>query len=556
MFECAICYDEYELCEKVSCDKCSVNSCKKCAKSHIMNLKGEEKCFNPSCGNDWDLLFCIKNLSREFVDNEMRQKKEKMLLEAEKAKTVLILDRIAEYKNIKTLKNKQNSLVMERDDLLRKIRLLSEKEKAQENDETKEVEETNEDKELKRLKKTIIEVTHELIKSQKAYSEKYGVNGDKINNMKKIGDIVIRNCPNEYCGGYLNVEKDNHLSCTLCGMNVCEKCMEEKKEGHVCLKENIKTVQFIKNTTKPCPECGVPIHKISGCDQMWCVKCKIPYSWKTGQVVSGDIHNPHYYEWQRREWENMQNGQKVDEAFERDLERQRNNNGICSILSLWDTFKVLRNLDGNDRNFVQYTEQLCQNVHRLILHVGDVIIRPLRNNNIDNGGKIDICLDLAAKEIEEEKGVDLLYERYIDSKINDILIKMYQESIDEIKQNLNNLVKYFTLEQVFYYMNKIEIIRNKHNANIKEFEQYFSNEVHTYNEAWKCKLNEKKMDNNSSEGKAPALRNFNDLYKSWRDGVIDVDLNNWKLVDKKTFMKEMIGMSALSRRIYNKRMGK
>ena len=47
MFECVICYDEYESCEKVSCDKCSVNACKNCTKGHIMNLKGEEKCFNP-----------------------------------------------------------------------------------------------------------------------------------------------------------------------------------------------------------------------------------------------------------------------------------------------------------------------------------------------------------------------------------------------------------------------------------------------------------------------------------------------------------------------------
>ena len=65
------------------------------------------------------------------------------------------------------------------------------------------------------------------------------------------------------------------------------------------------------------------------------------------------------------------------------------------------------------------------------------------------------------------------------------------------------MVNYFTLEHVFDYMNKIEIIRNKHNVDIKEFERYFSNEVHMYNESWKCKLNEKKMDNDSCRGKDP-----------------------------------------------------
>jgi hypothetical protein len=29
---------------------------------------------------------------------------------------------------------------------------------------------------------------------------------------------------------------------------------------------------------------------------MWCTECKTAFSWKSGQVVNGRIHNPHYYE--------------------------------------------------------------------------------------------------------------------------------------------------------------------------------------------------------------------------------------------------------------------
>jgi len=32
-----------------------------------------------------------------------------------------------------------------------------------------------------------------------------------------------------------------------------------------------------------------------------CVECKTPFSWTSGLVVSGVIHNPHYYQWQRAE---------------------------------------------------------------------------------------------------------------------------------------------------------------------------------------------------------------------------------------------------------------
>lgn len=40
---------------------------------------------------------------------------------------------------------------------------------------------------------------------------------------------------------------------------------------------------------------------VRNCDQMWCVSCHTPFSWKTGEIVkTGAIHNPHYYQWLHR----------------------------------------------------------------------------------------------------------------------------------------------------------------------------------------------------------------------------------------------------------------
>lgn len=112
----------------------------------------------------------------------------------------------------------------------------------------------------------------------------------------------IMKCADETCRGFLS----SSYKCGTCSKWTCSQCLviigENKDDSHTCDPNTVETAKTIKSETRPCPKCATRIFKLDGCDQMWCVMegCNTAFSWDTGHVVTGAIHNPHYYEWLRR----------------------------------------------------------------------------------------------------------------------------------------------------------------------------------------------------------------------------------------------------------------
>lgn len=102
----------------------------------------------------------------------------------------------------------------------------------------------------------------------------------------------IMKCQVSECNGFLSTA----YKCGLCSKFTCAQCYMPKEENHDCNPDNVASTKMIKEETRPCPKCSTRIYKIDGCDQMWCTDCKTAFSWKTGIIVNGNIHNPHYYE--------------------------------------------------------------------------------------------------------------------------------------------------------------------------------------------------------------------------------------------------------------------
>jgi len=108
---------------------------------------------------------------------------------------------------------------------------------------------------------------------------------------KEKGDIRVIPCGTSNCKGLL----DSSFNCGLCKSSFCKKCHKPAHEED-CDPNEVESVREIVKNSKPCPSCGTRISKVSGCSQMWCIFCQTTFSWETGKVVTGVIHNPHYFE--------------------------------------------------------------------------------------------------------------------------------------------------------------------------------------------------------------------------------------------------------------------
>ena len=111
-------------------------------------------------------------------------------------------------------------------------------------------------------------------------------------------DQFIHRCAHTDCNGFVS----SAWKCATCQKHTCAHCREPKAAHddplHVCNTDTLASVALLKSSTKPCPNCKVPVHKTEGCDQMFCTQCKRLWSWNTGKFETRG-HNPHFLQWMR-----------------------------------------------------------------------------------------------------------------------------------------------------------------------------------------------------------------------------------------------------------------
>jgi len=121
---------------------------------------------------------------------------------------------------------------------------------------------------------------------------------------------IVCACPAPACRGYIETSTGTHgarLACGLCGTRVCGQCREirdddddnDNDNAHVCHPDTLATIRLLARDSKACPQCRAMIFRTEGCHQMFCTVCHVSFCWRTLEILTGPVHNPHYFEWRR-----------------------------------------------------------------------------------------------------------------------------------------------------------------------------------------------------------------------------------------------------------------
>jgi hypothetical protein len=121
---------------------------------------------------------------------------------------------------------------------------------------------------------------------------RFGLEPEPESSVKR--NSVLGSCTKSDCRGFIDSSSG---VCCVCSTKHCKSCLEEKTDGHECDEDVLATIRLVRESCKPCPKCNVSIHKINGCNDMFCTSCSTAFCWRTGNIHAKGNSNPHYYDW-------------------------------------------------------------------------------------------------------------------------------------------------------------------------------------------------------------------------------------------------------------------
>jgi hypothetical protein len=260
---CSVCYDDYTDIQRkgVPCISCGYSACVRCVKAFLLSTKSDPHCMN--CKHAWNREFLDTHLTRSFREGELKKHRASVLFDRERS--LLPATQPAVEIELECRKKggpEMEYMVARRAELQMELGLI--------------------EQQMEANKRFIARA----LRGEDPYA------GAGAAEQTKERRQFVAACPKESCRGFLS----QAYKCGTCQDQFCAHCREIKTEDHTCDPALVETMKAIVKDSRGCPSCGMAISRVSGCDQMYCTQCDTAFSYATGKVMTGVIHNPHYYE--------------------------------------------------------------------------------------------------------------------------------------------------------------------------------------------------------------------------------------------------------------------
>jgi hypothetical protein len=254
-----------------------------------------------NCRKGWTRETLVDNFTQKFVSRTYKERRENLLFEREKSLMPATQPYVEVQKEIRSLQTPINKLAADIHLEYEKYNKIANQPLgvlAVEHGLNSEFRASIVRRKLASEQQKVINLLREdqahLIWTQEAL--KGHLEGNQVEREKRQ---FVRACPFENCKGFLSTA----WKCGMCENWACPECHEvkgpNKDSEHTCDPSSVATAQLLAKDSRNCPKCAAMIFKINGCDQMYCTQCHTAFSWRTGRVETGQIHNPHYYEYAR-----------------------------------------------------------------------------------------------------------------------------------------------------------------------------------------------------------------------------------------------------------------
>jgi hypothetical protein len=317
-------------------------------------------------------------------------------------------------------------------------------------------------------------------------------NNKELKEDKKERRAFIKPCPAKDCRGFLS----NKWICGLCDTVVCKDCHEikgvkskndinedvdssddeddsneskkviKKKDpfNHKCDPNNVETAKALNKETRGCPKCGVRIYKIDGCDQIWCTSCQTAFSWHTGKIETGPVHNPHYFQYLR------QQGLNIPRANHPDANPEARFEMLCGQVPTAD--RILTYFNANNNIKIANTDinsclrNYLYEIQRFRTHIDEILnprYRWQRNTlktQYNPEDYRDLRIRYLNKEIDEKHWNTVTMKRYkkleynkMISNLNQTLVAVFGDFLTNCFSIKNVIIKdYHFFDQIFYFI--------------------------------------------------------------------------------------------------------